>query len=173
MRLQALCAGTGGQGVIWLARVLGEAAARRSVPVLSAETHGMAMRGGSVVCHVKLGPFASPLVLAGRADLLLALDAAEAERYRHFLRPGGRAVVNGPPSGEPGRVDAAAAARAAGAPRALNAALLGFADGLGAVALDPAALRDAVAAVSPPEHREASLAAFEAGRAAAARRGGG
>ena len=90
MRLQALCVGTGGQGVIWLARAMGEAAARQSVAVISAETHGMAMRGGSVVCHVKLGSFASPLVLAGRADLVLALDAAEAERYRHFLRPGRR-----------------------------------------------------------------------------------
>ncbi len=167
MKLQALCVGTGGQGVIWLARALGETAARQAVAVISAETHGMAMRGGSVVCHVKLGPFASPLVLAGRADLLLALDAAEAERYRHFLRPGGRAVVNDPAGREPDRVDASALARAAGAPRALNATLLGYADGRGVLGLDPAVLREAVGAISPGEHREANLAAFDAGRAAA------
>ena len=167
MRLQALCVGTGGQGVIWLARAMGEAAARQSVAVISAETHGMAMRGGSVVCHVKLGSFASPLVLAGRADLVLALDAAEAERYRHFLRPGGREVVNAPSPGGSDRVDASALARVAGAPRALNAALLGYADGRGVLGFDPAVLRESVGAISPREHREGNLAAFDAGRAAA------
>ncbi len=157
MRRQILCAGRGGQGVVWLGRVLGEAARRTGAPVLTAETHGMAMRGGSVVCHVKIGPFSSPLIRAGRADVLLALDPAEADRNRFFLGPEGAALVH------PADVDALALAEAAGAPRGANAALLGAACGRGLTGIDPGAVEAAVAELSPPGAREANLRAFRAG----------
>jgi len=158
VRRQILCAGRGGQGVVWLGRVLGEAARRTGAPVLTAETHGMAMRGGSVVCHVKIGPFSSPLIRAGRADVLLALDPDEADRNRHFLGPGGAALVH------PTDVDALALA---GSPRGANAALLGAACGRGLTGLDPAAVEAAVADLSPPGARQANLRAFRAGVGAA------
>ena len=169
MRRQIVCVGTGGQGIILLTRVLCEAGRREGVPVLSAETHGMAMRGGSVVCQVKLGAFASPLILPGRADVLLGLEAEEAEQHRYYLGAGGLAVVNTPsPSGRT-EVDALALARAVGSPKSVNIVLAGFAAGLGALGLPGEAVREAVAALSPERHRAANLAAFEQGERAALR----
>jgi indolepyruvate ferredoxin oxidoreductase beta subunit len=167
MRQQIVCVGTGGQGIILLARVVCEAARRLGVGVLSSEVHGMAMRGGSVACQVKLGEFASPLVLPGRADVLLGLDAGEAEKNLFYLASGGRAVVNHPSPSRPGEVDALTLARRAGSPQALNTALLGYAAGLGVFVLPPEALRDAAADLSPERHRAVNLAAFDAGRESA------
>lgn len=168
MRRQIVVVGTGGQGIILLARVLAEAGRGLGLPVLAAETHGMAMRGGSVICQVKLGEFASPLVLPGRADLLLGLDAAEAARNRYYLAPGGRPVVNTPLPAGPGEVDALALAQGVGSARMVNMALLGFAAGVGALGLPEEAVRRAIAALSAEKHRTANLAAFGAGRGAAA-----
>ncbi|MBI5015961.1 MAG: 2-oxoacid:acceptor oxidoreductase family protein [Deltaproteobacteria bacterium] len=163
MRRQIVVVGTGGQGIVLLARVLGEAGRREGVPVLTAETHGMAMRGGSVVCQVKLGDFASPLVLPGRADVLLGLDEAEAVRNRHYLAPGGASIINTPSPTAAGEVDALPLAREAGSPKILNMVLLGYAAGIGVLGLSPEALRAAVKAVSPAEHRPVNLAAFDRG----------
>ena len=163
MRRQIVAVGTGGQGIILLARVVTEAGRRLGMPVLSGETHGMAMRGGSVICHVKLGEFSSPLVAAGRADLLLGLDSAEAARSRHYLSSAGQAAVNTTNPIADGEVDALALAREAGSPRALNMALLGFACGHGALGLPSEIVRGAVESLSPQEHRAANLAAFDRG----------
>lgn len=166
MRRQIVVVGTGGQGIILLARVLGEAGRREGLPVLTAETHGMAMRGGSVICLVKLGEFASPLVLPGRADALLGLDPTEAAHHRHYLSPRGTAVVNTPTPSAPGEVDALALAREAGSPKTLNMALLGYAAGAGALGLAAETLREAVAALSPERQRPTNLSAFDRGREA-------
>jgi len=86
-----LIAGIGGQGSIFAARVLGETALRRGLNVRGSETIGMAQRGGSVVSHVRMSEsgIASPMIPPGRADVLIALEPAEGERNRHFLREGG------------------------------------------------------------------------------------
>lgn len=167
MRRQILCVGTGGQGIILLARVLCEAALREGIPVISAETHGMAMRGGSVVCQVKLGGFASPLILPGRADLLLALDANEAERNRYYLGSEGVSVVNTAAPAVFGEVDALSIAREGGSPQALNMALLGFAAGLEVLGVAAEALEAAVSELSPERHRGINVEAFRRGRRAA------
>jgi indolepyruvate ferredoxin oxidoreductase beta subunit len=167
MKRQILCVGTGGQGVVWLGRAIGQAAHLQDIPVLSAETHGMAMRGGSVVCHVKLGGYESSIILPGRADLLLALDPDEAARHRHYLAAQGKVLVNTQTPTGPTEFDALAVARYVDAPRAVNAVVLGFAAAAGLVPLNDDALRQAVAEVSPPAHRAPSLAAYEAGRRAA------
>ena len=170
MRRQIVIVGTGGQGIILVARMLAEAARREGIQVIAAETHGMAMRGGSVVCQVKLGDFASPLVLPGRADVLLGLDATEAERNRHYLGPEGVAVVHTTAPGKAGEVDALAIARAIGSPKNLNVALLGYAAGLDVLGLPAQAVREAIVSLSPENHRPANLAAFDQGGAAAGQR---
>src|SRR5512137_2627773 len=86
--------GVGGQGVILISDVIGRAAVRAGKPVRGAETHGMAQRGGSVVNHTRIGCRYSPLVAERGADVLLALEPAEALRFAHFLAPGGAALVN-------------------------------------------------------------------------------
>jgi indolepyruvate ferredoxin oxidoreductase beta subunit len=86
--------GVGGQGVILISHIIGTAAVKADYPIRAAETHGMAQRGGSVISHIRLGCEFGPLVPAGGADILLALEPAEALRYGHYLSIDGTALVN-------------------------------------------------------------------------------
>jgi indolepyruvate ferredoxin oxidoreductase beta subunit len=86
--------GVGGQGVIFISEVLGRAAVRAGKPVRGAETHGMAQRGGSVINYTRIGCRFSPMVPSGGADVLLALEPAEALRFGHYLSRDGIALVN-------------------------------------------------------------------------------
>ena len=89
--------GVGGQGVILVSNVIGVAAVKAGYAVRGAETHGMAQRGGSVISHIRIGCTYGPLVPPGGADVLLALELAEALRYAHFLASDGVALVNTQP----------------------------------------------------------------------------
>ena len=53
--------------------------------VISSETHGMAMRGGSVVSYVRIGNYKSPLIRAGQADIILSLAEQELALYMHIF----------------------------------------------------------------------------------------
>ena len=53
----------------FVTRLLAEAAIAKGLAVLSSETHGMAQRGGTVLSHLKVGDFSSPLIRPGHADL--------------------------------------------------------------------------------------------------------
>lgn len=66
--------------------------------VHSAETIGMAQRGGSVTSHIRVGDSAfSPLIPDGRGDLILAFEPAEAVRNLNYLKPEGIVIVNSHP----------------------------------------------------------------------------
>lgn len=133
LRQQVVLSGLGGQGILFLSRLLAEAAIARGYPVLTSETHGMAQRGGVVVSHLKVGRFDSPLVRPGRADLLLVLKEENVALHREFLADGGTMVVNAPVPTDAGprvrahAVNADALALSARAPHAANLVLLGFA----------------------------------------------
>jgi indolepyruvate ferredoxin oxidoreductase beta subunit len=73
--------GVGGQGIITAANILGKAAVNAKVNVFVSETHGMAQRGGSVVCSVRLGNVSGPLVPSGTADVIVSLEPVETLRY--------------------------------------------------------------------------------------------
>jgi len=73
--------GVGGQGVITAANILGKAAVNAVVNVFVSEVHGMAQRGGSVNCTVRIGDVFGPLVPSGTADVLLSMEPIEALRY--------------------------------------------------------------------------------------------
>ncbi|MBC7230734.1 MAG: indolepyruvate oxidoreductase subunit beta [Actinobacteria bacterium] len=88
-------AGVGGQGNVLSARVLAETALRMGYDVKTSEVHGMAQRGGSVVCMVRWGEKVhSPLIPEGRADFLLAFELLEGLRYLRYLSGEGTAIVN-------------------------------------------------------------------------------
>ena len=72
--------GVGGQGIITASRVIGDAAILANKNVLLSETHGMAQRGGSVVCTARIGDVQSPLIPDGRADLILSFELLETLR---------------------------------------------------------------------------------------------
>ena len=72
--------GVGGQGVITATNILGNAAVNAKTNVYVSEIHGMAQRGGSVVCTVRMGDVSGPLLAAGTADVILSTEPVEALR---------------------------------------------------------------------------------------------
>jgi indolepyruvate ferredoxin oxidoreductase, beta subunit len=130
---QIVVSGVGGQGVLFITRLLAEAAVAKGFRVLTSETHGMAQRGGSVVSHLKVGGFFSPLIRPATADGLLALASENLSQNAFYLKPGGWTVVNKkeavPTDGRPDTfaIDAEKPALALGAPKSVNLILLGFA----------------------------------------------
>lgn len=80
-----LVAGVGGQGVLLVASILGNAAVREGFNVRVSEIHGMAQRGGSVTCHVRMGDRVyAPTTMEGEADVILGLEPLEALRNVNF-----------------------------------------------------------------------------------------
>ena len=162
---QIVICGLGGQGIVFLARVMGAAAMRDGDEVLTAENHGMSQRGGAVEAHLKLGPFHSSLVRTGSADTLLVLDPSRLEPALPLLAPHGLAFANAPaPVAGVHTFDAAAEARTLGHPRGQNLILLGY-----AIAVAPerfpssAALLASLEEHSPRELRALNRAAVEHG----------
>lgn len=95
MTKNILICGVGGQGTVLAAKVLSQAAISGGQHVLSAETIGMAQRGGSVTSHVRIGDdIFSPLIPKGTADIIIAFEAAEAVRNISYLKKDGLVIVN-------------------------------------------------------------------------------
>ena len=89
-----LC-GVGGQGTVLASKLIAAAAMHKNIPVMSAETIGMAQRGGSVSTQVHWGEKVySPVIGKGAADIMVAFEKMEAVRYADFLKPAGVAIVN-------------------------------------------------------------------------------
>ncbi|TFG19706.1 MAG: pyruvate ferredoxin oxidoreductase [Promethearchaeota archaeon] len=75
-----LTVGVGGQGVIFSCKLLAAAALEDGGnQVRTAETHGMAQRGGTVIGYLRFGPKVSgPLI--HKADVMLSFELSEALR---------------------------------------------------------------------------------------------
>ncbi len=87
--------GVGGQGTLLTSRIIGKTALKNGYDVKISEVHGMAQRGGSVVTFVRYGDkVCEPVVEPGCADVIIAFERLEAERYAHFLKKDGVLVVN-------------------------------------------------------------------------------
>jgi len=148
MKRDIILAGVGGQGLLSIAAVLGDAALGLGLHLRQCEVHGMAQRGGVVQSHIRYSdvPLYSDLVREGTADLILSLEPMESLRYLPFLRPDGALVTNSVPVknipdypdldrilGEIRRlprhriVDAAIMAEQAGSPQCANLVVLGAA----------------------------------------------
>jgi len=178
MRGQFLLAGMGGQGVLFATRVLAYCAVAEGNRVLGSETHGMAQRGGSVVSHLKVGDYESPMVRDGNADFLLSFEPGESYRYFHMLRAGAAAFVNAadPDFLDPAvaaalseraidvhTVDAFGVATRLGASLSANLVVVGFARASGPPGHGFELFRDTVGRVSPAGFADKNLAAFDAG----------
>ncbi|NPV61111.1 MAG: indolepyruvate oxidoreductase subunit beta [Methanotrichaceae archaeon] len=181
--------GVGGQGVILISDVIGRAAVKAGKPVRGAETHGMAQRGGSVINHTRIGCRYSPMVASGGADVLLALEPAEALRFGHFLSREGTALINTVPvlpvtvttgtasypslqeimdllreeCGDVRAIEATALARQAGTAQAMNVVMLGALSRF--IPLPEELLLEALSEVVPPKYLEANRRAFMLGKA--------
>jgi indolepyruvate ferredoxin oxidoreductase beta subunit len=95
--LDIVICGVGGQGMISLGHILSTACLESDVEFVSAETHGMSQRGGSVIFHFRIGTVNSPLIPIGSANLIVSGEPMEALRYIDYLRPNGIVLTNDMP----------------------------------------------------------------------------
>jgi indolepyruvate ferredoxin oxidoreductase, beta subunit len=184
MKVQMIISGVGGQGVLLVTRVFSEFALREGFSLIGSEDHGMSQRGGSVMTHLKIGDFDSPLVKKGSADILLSLEKDEAYRTLHYLKPsangqeGGLCFINAPDPNymnpqirtylkekgiEAYIFSAEKLAREAGSIQSTNIALIGFATAHPRFPFSHDKLREVIERVSSEKFREASLEIFERG----------
>ena len=180
MHKNVILCGVGGQGTVLASRLISAAAMARGIPVFSAETIGMAQRGGSVFSHIRLGEgIWSPMIAKGEADLIIGFEPGEAVRLLPFLKPGGAMIVSDravmPVTASLGEtdyrasdmlaflsarvpdlriIDAEKAMREVGSSKVLNLILLGAAVQSGARGLDKADLREAVRSRIPERFHE-------------------
>ena len=95
--LDVMLTGVGGQGTVLAAKMLAQAAQEKGWHVRTAETIGMAQRGGSVVSHVRMGDEGeevySPLIAKGSADMVIAFEPGEGARVLPYLKRGGILVT--------------------------------------------------------------------------------
>ncbi len=93
-RYNIFLAGVGGQGLLTLGRILGNAAIEAGHDVTVAEVHGLSQRGGTLNVQVRIGPGEAPTIPRGAVDLFIALEALEAVRYSEYIGPETRVVLN-------------------------------------------------------------------------------
>ena len=186
MRKNIILCGVGGQGTVLASRLISAAAMAKGIPVLSAETIGMAQRGGSVFSHLRMGEgLYSPMIALGEADLIIGFEPGEAVRMLPFLKPGGQMIVSDRAvmpvtaslSGTEYRasdmldylsvqvpdlriIDAEKAMREVGSPKVLNLILLGAAVRSGALGMEETDLKEAVRARVPERFHELNYKAL-------------
>lgn len=170
MSKNCLLCGVGGQGVVLASRLIAYAAMEQGEFARTAETIGMAQRGGSVVSHVRIGEkIYSPQIPAGKADILIAFEPGEAVRCISYLKKDGVIVTNTkivkPVTSSLGEtvyagdemlaylekragklivIDGDHICRQIGTPKVLNVALLGAAASSGALGFTPDEMLKAV-----------------------------
>ena len=99
MKKDIILAGVGGQGILSIATVIGQAALAEGWYLKQAEVHGMSQRGGEVQSHLRIStePIWSDLIPQGKADLILSLEPLEALRYLPWLAEDGCVVTSSVP----------------------------------------------------------------------------
>ena len=184
-----LC-GVGGQGTVLASKLIASAAMDKSLPVMSAETIGMAQRGGSVFSHVRIGEDVySPMIAKGEADIILGFEPGEAVRMLPFLKEGGTVIVSSreiiPVTATLTNfsyngsemlsylhkhvknlfvIDARKACEDIGSSKVLNILLLGTAIQSGALGLSETDIRDAIKKRLPEKFHELNFKAPEYAR---------
>jgi indolepyruvate ferredoxin oxidoreductase, beta subunit len=187
--LNVLVAGVGGQGTVMLAKVIGRAAFRANLPVLTRETIGGFQRFGNVAVEIRLGEGThSNTIDYACADVVVGMELLQALRYGlRYLKPDGTAIINTRKIFKPGNqrnqypsveqivaqmrdisphvhvVDGSGLAERAGNARMENMVLLGALAGANILPIPAALLRAEVLATVPAHTGEANVRAFELG----------
>ena len=187
MKKDIMICGVGGQGTVLASKLIAASAMDEGNSVHSAETIGMAQRGGPVTSHVRIGEDAfSPLIPIGGADLLIAFEPSEAVRNLRYLKKDGFVIVNripvkptslGSSESYDGHaeiaflrsncrclvVDSDELCAPFGSSKFFNVAVLGAAAGCGELGLNADTIRMTIMSIVPERFREKNLAAFAAG----------
>ncbi len=187
--INCLLAGVGGQGTVLASRLIAQAAMENGEMARTAETIGMAQRGGCVVSHVRTGTAVdSSLIPHGMADVIIGFEPAEAVRVLPYLKQGGTVIVaertvspvtnslsgNSYTSEEminylkstDARVvvfDSEKACTQCGSYKVLNIALLGAAVKSGALGISPETMKETIKKRVPEKFIKLNLMAFDIG----------
>lgn len=99
MKKDIILSGVGGQGILTIATIIGDAAAAAGVNLKQAEVHGMSQRGGDVQSNLRLSTetIHSDLIRQGAADVIISMEPMEALRYVPFLNQDGWVVTSSHP----------------------------------------------------------------------------
>lgn len=99
MKKDIILAGVGGQGILTIAAVIGNAAVNNNLYLKQSEVHGMSQRGGDVQSNLRISnkEIYSDLISEGEADMILAVEPMEALRYLPFLKKNGYVITNTTP----------------------------------------------------------------------------
>ena len=87
MKTDIILCGVGGQGILSIATIIGEAAIKDGLYIKQAEVHGMSQRGGDVQSNLRISsePINSDLIAEGQADVIILMEPMEALRYLPYL----------------------------------------------------------------------------------------
>jgi len=182
--------GVGGQGVLLASMVLGNAAMKSGYKVAMSEVHGMAQRGGSVLCTLRFGDdVISPLEAEGNADMIMGFEPVETCRCLSLGNKDTVVVMNLDPvypsmvaagmESYPNIDELIASAKAenehvmtleatslaieAGKSVVANAVMIGAVAGVKGFPLDKEILRDTLAENVPQKFLDLNLKAFDLG----------
>ncbi len=99
MKTDIILCGVGGQGILSIATIIGEAAMNENLYIKQAEVHGMSQRGGDVQSNLRISsePIHSDLIAKGGADVIISMEPMEALRYLPFLKKEGWVITSSTP----------------------------------------------------------------------------
>lgn len=99
MKTDIILCGVGGQGILSIATIIGEAAMKENLYIKQAEVHGMSQRGGDVQSNLRISsnPINSDLIALGGADVIISMEPMEALRYLPFLNKNGWIITSSAP----------------------------------------------------------------------------
>ncbi len=170
--------GLGGQGILFMTKIIAKTALQKGYNIMGAETHGMAQRGGSVISHLRLGDTSSSLVKPGSAHFLLSLEENETYRNLPFLAKDSHLYSDTiqdifPRNSVKTYLDkmgityyalpAGKIALDLGAPVSSNLAMIGFFAAFHEEPFTPDDFRETIRSISPEPFRDINLQVFEKG----------
>ncbi len=99
MKTDIILCGVGGQGILSIATIIGEAAMNENLYIKQAEVHGMSQRGGDVQSNLRISsePIHSDLIALGSADVIISMEPMEALRYLPWLSKDGWIITSSVP----------------------------------------------------------------------------
>ena len=187
-KISIVLTGVGGQGVITAANALGKAAVKAGLNVFVSEIHGMAQRGGTVDCTVRIGNVSGALIANGTADVILSTEPIETLRYIKYSNKNTKIITDITPVipftvsagmeeypdlekifqelkkyGTLYKIDAVKIAKEAGSILTKNTVMLGALSGIDILPIKQEILLETILENIPEKYKEINKKAFEGG----------
>ncbi len=187
-KISIVLTGVGGQGVITAANILGKAALKAGLNVYVSEIHGMAQRGGTVDCTVRIGDVSGALVANGTADVIISTEPIETLRYIKYSNKNTKIITDITPVipftvsagideypdlekifeelkkyGTLYKIDAVKIAKEVGSILSKNTVMLGALSGIDILPIKQEILLETILENIPKKYKEINKKAFEGG----------